>query len=45
MKNEKAKLEKLILVFDNGHENVLWNEDYRFKMKKKKIKIKKVKVR
>ena len=41
MKNDYADVEKIIVEFDNGHETVLWAEDYKFKLKKKKIKFKK----
>jgi len=38
IKNEHADLEKIILEFDNGHDEVFWSEDYKFKMKKRSVK-------
>ena len=35
---DHADLEKIILEFDNGHDAVFWNDEYKFKMKKHGIK-------
>jgi hypothetical protein len=40
MRRDYAKLKRVILEFDNGHDTVLYSEDYRFKLKKMKLKIK-----
>ena len=41
MKKEYAQIKRLIVEFDNGHEEVFYSEDYKLKIRCKNIKIKK----
>ena len=44
-RKDYAGVEKIILEYDNGHEGVLWSDEYKFKLKKRSIKWKRIKAR